>query len=105
VPREKPVTDRALRLLRARGGVVQKNHGGMYSGSGRPDIEGGYRGRHVLVETKSATGVLSPIQRAVCWAYAASGSYVCVAAGEVGSVAMMLDRIDGEIGAGKVRQG
>ena len=98
MPREKPVTDRALRIIRARGGAVVKNHGGMYSGSGRPDIEGGYLGRHILVETKSATGKLTPVQRAVCWRYATAGSAVCIAAGSVRHVEMILDRIDIDFG-------
>lgn len=98
MPREKPVTERIMALIRRRGGAVWKNHGSLYSGSGRPDVEGGYRGRHVLVETKSLTGTLSPIQRATCWQYCAAGSLVCIAAGSTQHVVAMLDGIDIDLG-------
>lgn len=95
--REKSTVNRIITLVTRRGGKVWKNHGGMYSGSGRPDLEGGYRGRHILIECKTATGKLSAVQRVVLREYILAGSYVCLSYGEPRTLELMLDRIDKEI--------
>ena len=75
----------ALAWLRKNGGYWQKNWGGVYTVSGRPDIEGCYRGWHVAIELKSpgqyvnlSTGV-TPAQRAHLDAIALAGGKILVA--------------------------
>jgi hypothetical protein len=67
--RGKPPTPEALltrsvrQLLNAAGIFHWKNHGGLGSAPGLPDICGVYKGRAIAIELKAPRGVLSPYQQ------------------------------------------
>jgi hypothetical protein len=66
--RGKPPTPEALltrsvrQLLKAAGIFHWKNHGGLGSAPGLPDICAVYRGRMVAIELKAPKGIVSPYQ-------------------------------------------
>ena|SRR5687768_13253102 len=80
--------------IRARGGMVWKNHGGPTMMAGLPDITGVYRGRMIAIETKMpAGGDPSPIQRHVHTRIERAGGHVLVAR-SVADVSEWLDGMD-----------
>lgn len=82
-----------MKLIRARGGFVWKNHGGSTMMAGLPDITGVYHGVMIGIETKMPEGSgPTPIQRHRHAQIIEAGGYVTVAR-SVRHVATWLDRL------------
>lgn len=50
--RERDITTRILKTLRAGGAFAEKNHGNAYTRIGTPDIYACYQGRFIAIEVK-----------------------------------------------------
>ena len=59
---EAKLVEAAMRRIRARGGVVQKIHGGEFGSNGQPDLDAVIRGRSVKVEAKQPGKRPTPVQ-------------------------------------------
>lgn len=59
---EAKLVEAAMRLIRRRGGVVQKIHGGAAGSAGQPDLDAVIAGRPVKVEAKQPGKRPTPIQ-------------------------------------------
>lgn len=58
---------------------VCKNHGGMYTVAGRPDLEGVINGRHIVIEVKRPGEKPTKLQQKTLDEYRACGSIAGVA--------------------------
>lgn len=99
---ERNFVRRLLRILRERyPGVWNKNHQGAFSGAGRADIEGCYKGKYIAIECKAPGRYsapekgLSPLQKQYLENVAQAGGHALVA-DSVESVVAFMEAIKNE---------
>ncbi len=90
---EQKVVDAVTRLLKKRGAWSFNVHGSVFGRNGLPDIVAIYRGRAVVIECKSETGRLRPLQRRELDLAQRAGAVVVVARSAF-DVKRALDEID-----------
>lgn len=93
---EAAVVKGVTRELDARGAWWVNIHGSAYGRNGIPDILAIYRGHALLIECKSATGRLRPLQRYEMGRAAAAGAVTIVARSR-DDVRQALHAIDAEL--------
>lgn len=92
--RESALQAKVIGALRHRGGYWVVNSPAAYTPSGRPDIEGCYRGAYVGIELKKPkTGTTSPAQKLCIARIKAAGGFAFTA-NSLEAVMEMLDAID-----------
>jgi hypothetical protein len=77
---EKAIVAKIAKVLVGAGAYVQKNHGGAFSGVGRPDLEGCLEGRFFGIEVKvpERRGRITPLQNYTLAAIRGAGGYAGV---------------------------
>lgn len=94
--KEKTITDQILKYLKAQPCCfVFKEHGGMYSTAGIPDIICCYKGKFVAFEVKTKKGKLSKLQEVIIEGIRQAGGV----AAKVTSLAEVKDILKGVVPA------
>ena len=92
---EKRLDQKVKDEVLSRGGWIVKIHGSAFMPKGLPDLLICYKGRFIAIESKSAEGTASALQKATIERIKKAGGYACTSR-SLKDVQEILDRIDRE---------